>query len=294
MSNHEVTNRATATNYGHNIIDLEGKVHLAIHDSVRVYGDSGPALYTGKFLETPDKRILTWASVDGACRDCHPRRYMYNYARFRELCWEGSIMYDGKQVAVHYNPEIVKSAVHLYRDPFDNIVLRFWAEREEKAMGNHLTWLKRYPPTHVGFQSWCNDRDDEWYDVEKAWYGEETMELAEGVMCRQEFYKYIMFHNNVVRTRDAFNLPTFVLKYEDLHLHYENALGGLVSFLELPMLKESTKKDFQMGFSRRYFPQKTKDAAFAFMKHLAMTKVDLILDEYKEIEHIFQEEKMAS
>lgn len=36
-------------------------------------------------------------------------------------------MKDGQQVDIKYNPQLVKGAVHLYRDPFDNVVLRFWA-----------------------------------------------------------------------------------------------------------------------------------------------------------------------
>lgn len=282
---HSVTDKATATNYGFSVMDLEGKVHAAIHDSVRVYGESGPALYTSKFLETPDTRILTWASSDGACRNCHPRKYMYNYGRFRELCWEGTIMKDGNQVAVKYNPELVKSAVHLYRDPFDNIVLRFWAEREAKAAGNHISWLERYPPTHTGFQSWCNERDAEWYDVENAWYGPETMKLAEGVICRQEFYKYIMFHNNIARTRLAYNLPTFVIKYEDFHLEYEKTISNLVAFMGLPLLREPPEKDVQVGFSDRYFTDEHRAASKKLMRSLALPKVLDVLDQYDEVEH---------
>lgn len=288
---HSVTDRATATNYGFSVMDLEGNVHVAIHDSVRVYGDSGPALYTSKFLEPPDTRILTWASSDGTCRNCHPRKYMYNYGRFREMCWEGTVMQDGRQVAVKYNPELVKSAVHLYRDPFDNIVLRFWAERETMAAGNHLTWLQRYPPTHAGFQSWCNDRDAEWYDVENAWYGAETMQKAEGVICRQEFYKYIMFHNNIVRTRLAYNLPTFVLKYEDFFLNYEKTLSNIVSFLGLPMLREPPEKDVQVGFSERYYTDENREAAKNLMRSLALPKVLEVLDEYDAAEKIIFESK---
>lgn len=279
-----ISDRATATNFGSALMDMQGHVHVAIEDSKRVYGDTGPALYSGEALEVPEKRILTWTNSDGTCRNCHPRKYMYNYGRFREVCWEGTVMKDGESVAVKYDPAYVKSSVHLYRDPFDNIVLRFWAEREEMAMGNHLAWLNRYSPTHLGFQAWCNDRDAEWYDVEKAWYGEETMALAEGVICRQEFYKYIMFHNNVVRTRLAFNLPSFILKYEDLYLHYEKTMGNLLSFLELPVLREPPSKDVQVAFSRRYFTDDHRNAAKKFMKSLALPKVYEILEEYDDVE----------
>ena len=281
---HVITKTATATNFGHSVMDLKGVVHVAKHDSYRVYDGAGPALLSANILENPQKRILTWASADGACRNCHPRKYMYNYARFRELCWEGSILENGQQVAVKYNPEYVKSAVHLFRDPFDNIVLRFWAEREEMQILGHNTWLKRYPSSSDGFQTWCTDRDAEWYDVEKAWYGEETMKLAEGVICRQEFYKYIMFHNNVVRTRQSYNLPTFLLKYEDLYLEYEDAIGKLVEFLELPTVRQPPPRDMEVGFSEPYFTEVNREATNLFMMSLALPKVATVLKEYEKTE----------
>lgn len=281
---HVITKTATATNFGHSVMDLKGIVHVAKHDSYRVYGTGGPALLSANILDVPDKRILTWASADGACRNCHPRKYMYNYARFRELCWEGSILDNGQQVAVKYNPEYVKSAVHLFRDPFDNIVLRFWAEREEMQILGHNTWLKRYPSSSDGFQTWCNDRDAEWYDVEKAWYGEDTMKMAEGVICRQEFYKYIMFHNNVVRTRQTYNLPTFLLKYEDLYLDYEETIGKLIEFLDLPTVRDPPPRDMEVGFSAPYFTEENREATNLFMMSLALPKVASILKQYEKTE----------
>lgn len=286
---HVVSHRATATNYGHNVMDLKGVVHIAKHDSVRAYGTAGPALLTSGVLDPPNKRMLTWASADGACRNCHPRKYMYNYARFREMCWEGSIMSGGSQIPAKYDPDYVKSAVHLYRDPFDNILLRFWTEREEMTIQNHETWLNRYPPSHEGFQQWCSDRDAEWYDVEKAWYGEETMNLAEGVICRQEFYKYVMYHNNVYRTRHAYSLPTLVLKYEDLYTDYEGTIGKLVNFLDLPVHRQPPLKDVQIGFSKSYYTNNQREAAHRLMKSLALPKVGLILDEYKDNEKIYMQ-----
>merc|ERR1712071_450817 len=257
--------------------DPKGKVHVANHDSVQVYGDSGPALFTASVLDPPEKRILTWVSIDGACRNCHPRKYMYNYARFRELCWEGSVIKDGEEKLVEYDPSFVTSAVHLFRNPYDNIVLRFWAEREKMMEEKHNSWLQRYPSDHAGFQSWCNDRDAEWYDVELAWYGEEAMGLAEGVICRQEFYKYVMFHNNVLRTRLAFQLPTLILKYEDFHSRYETSIAKLAKFLDLPMESSPPTNTVEVGMSKHYFTDAHGQATNAFMRNLAMPKVADIL-----------------
>jgi len=279
---HVVTRTATASNYGHVVMDPKGVVHVNNRDSIRTYGTGGPALFSGSIFPPPEKHILTWAAGDGACRNCHPKNYMYNYAKFREFCWRGTIMKDGEQVDIKYNPQLVKGAVHLYRDPFDNVVLRFWAEREEASKEEKKHWLHRYPPSNEGFQLWCKDRDEEWLKVETAWYGDEVMAAADGVVCRQEFYKLIMYHNNVVRSRASFQLETLLLKYEDLYNSYFRTIGMLVNFLELPVVSKAPPKDIQVGFSRYYFTEDQRDATFKFMDSIALSKVKDMMNEYKE------------
>lgn len=155
-------------------------------------------------------------------------------------------------------------------------------EREEASKEEKKHWLHRYPPSNEGFQLWCKDRDEEWLNVETAWYGDEVMAAADGVVCRQEFYKLIMYHNNVVRSRASFQLETLLLKYEDLYNSYFRTIGMLVNFLELPVVSKAPPKDIQVGFSRYYFTEDQRDATFKFMDSIALSKVKDMMNEYKE------------
>lgn len=296
---HQVTQTATATNYGHVIMDKKGAVHMNEHDSVRVYDDvvrrgmiededkqkntprGGPSLFTGNLYPPPKKHLLTWVAGDGACQTCHPRSYMYNFVRFREYCWRGTIMKDGAQQLITYNPNLVKGAVHLYRDPFDNIVLRFWAAREDAERDKKNTFLKRYSPDVDGFHKWCSDRDAEYLKLERAWYGDEVFSAADGVICRQDFYKLIMYHNNAVRVRRSFRLETLLLKFEDFYESYFRTIGVLVKFLDLDVVDKAPPRHIQVGFSRHYFTKEQRDASFRFMKEIAFPEVKIILNEYE-------------
>lgn len=283
---HVVSKKASATNYGHMVMDSRGVVGPSPQDSVRVYGDSGPALFTLNALPPPTEHILTWTATDGACRDCHPRNYMYNYKRFRTYCWHGTVQHNQEQVQYHYDAQRVVATVHLMRYPFDNVLLRFWAEREDKAAHGHETFVNKFPPTEQGFQDWCGHMDQDWYDVERAWYGDEVWTfLEEGdVVCRQEFYKYVMFHNNAVRMREGPHLPNMNLKYEDLSTGYYRTIGKLVSFLELPVVSPAPDQDVQLGFSKHYFTDKQRESTFAFMQQLALPKVKHVLEDYQNME----------
>jgi len=278
-----VSKRATATNSGQKVMDLDGVVHIAERDSILLYENHGPALLSENSLDPPDKRVLTFVSNgDGTCLNCHPRNYMHNFARFREVCSQASFIKNGNVAPMEYNPAIAKSAVHLFRNPYDNILLRFWTEREEMKLDHRDFALKKYPPSHQGFQQWCNDRDAEWYALEKGWYGEDTMSLAEGVICRQEFYKYVMYHNNVVKTRQTLDLPSLVLKYEDFNDQFESTIEKLIMFLELPTESEPPEKDVKINFSEKYYyTEENKKATDAFMKSLAHPKVLQVLEEYE-------------
>lgn len=287
---HKVSQRATATNYGHVLLDPKGVLHRSVRDSVRLWGDAGPALFSGDVLPPPDKYVLTWTATDGACRNCHPRRYMYNTKRFRELCWHGTVLSNRVSIPFRYDPDRVAATVHMTRHPLDNVVLRFWAEREEKAAEGHRTFLATFPPDAQGFAAWCAELDAEWEGVERAWYGDDVFAAAADVPCRQEFYKYASFHNNVVRLREGARLPVMNVRYEDLAhgsggtTNYHKTVGRLLTFLELPVSGHLPEKDdVKVNFSRDYFTDGQRAAIFRFLEKLALPSVVKIVRDYRDM-----------
>lgn len=282
---HHMSLRATATNHGNLQMTPRGDVVGApmSRNSMVVYGNKGPALMSGNTLSVPDKKILTLTEAYGTCRNCHPKEYKFNKIKFREALWTATVIQNGKRKTIEYNTNNVKGGVHLFRFPFDNILLRYWAHREQKDVTNHNGWVAKYGAGDKGFNKWCDTLDSHWYETELAWYGEEVMKLSEGVPCRQEFYKFIMYHNNVECVERGAALPMYHLKYEDLYTRYHQTIGDLFKFLEYPVVRPAPvqAEPLRVGFSRNYFTAEQKARTYAFMNALAEPETKKMLADYE-------------
>lgn len=91
---HVVTRTATASNYGHVVMDPKGVVHVNNRDSIRTYGSGGPALFSGSIFPPPEKHILTWAAGK-----CISRRKNFAVLKYRLLY---DSLYLKRQRVTHY------------------------------------------------------------------------------------------------------------------------------------------------------------------------------------------------
>ena len=128
-----LTQSRSATNYGKGNYDGTGW-SVPIHTSL-----DGTPDYDGPFFVDPSKRnykpevdeyILTKTHCGGYCQFCHPNSYKMNITRFEDSCISTDRVWvddDGEKVyeKSKYPTTKVKKAIHLIRDPFDNIVSRY-------------------------------------------------------------------------------------------------------------------------------------------------------------------------
>lgn len=285
---HTVSGRATAVNEGDSYDMREnGDVGNAplTRNSLRVYGNAGPALSTGHRLSPPTTKILTLTQTHGTCHGCHPKDYMRNKDEFRKRLWSSSIVENGKIEHVEYDVADVESGLHLYRYPFDNVLLRYWSERERKHVTNHNGWVRRYGAHVEGLRRWCDEMDDHWRETERAWYSADLFALAEDVPCHQEFYKWVAYHDNVDMVERGANLPMRTLRYEELYDHYHLTVRKLLDWLDLPDLRPAPSgggADLLVGFSQHYFSKDEKERIYAFMKKAAtMPAVRAMIETYE-------------
>jgi hypothetical protein len=142
----------TATNYGRS----------AIHESTNVHAFPGPVGSNGPFLQIyPDfevripQNILTKTHCmvgDYNDIDCH-RTSNPALFRFVKQCLSGERMLDKKYfvaatewINVSYDSRLVKQAIHVIRNPLDNVVAKFNLMAETSKNAEH-------------FQQWCADLD---------------------------------------------------------------------------------------------------------------------------------------
>ena len=152
----ELTNTTTATNYG-----LEGE----IKDKESVPAFEGWDSEKGPFLELIPRRrtniprlILTKTHCGGFSTTLHAEGYIETPRSFLKSCLKskrGIFSTESNSMetqSVWYSPDLVKKAIHIIRNPMDNIVARFHLERKRYTAKNNKKWLADHPNDKVGFR----------------------------------------------------------------------------------------------------------------------------------------------
>jgi hypothetical protein len=95
-------------------------------------------------------------------------------------------------VKVDYDPKLVKRAIHLIRNPFNNIVSNFHLERHEKARKKRKEWLEKYSNDMKGFRRWCNDIDDKYAKEESTTrlIPSTITKMFQLIPCHKSFYAF--------------------------------------------------------------------------------------------------------
>lgn len=215
-----ITGTTTATNYARDIAP-----NVPVH----------PNWINGPFLHKPVGRsvpahVLTKTHCGGYCMDCAMSGYyLPNASQFERSCrtgnqWGGNTtVYDDS-----HSPKITK-AVHLIRNPFDNLVGRAHlgsqhrVERGESAF-NH---------TPEGLNAWCYYLDTK--------YAKESRQNAQlfdlDLPCHAEWFRYIQWHNHAVEVTSQFQ-SVLHLYYTNYTTNYDATIHELLNFLQLSIVQD--------------------------------------------------------
>lgn len=245
----------TASNYAHENKDKTGP-------SLPVFRDqpNGPYWLDPEVhpeYSAPRSFVLTKTHCGMRCVVCPPNRYVETTFSFRRRCFTGkrstatmrnatdteaivpfakleaAAAEQGRHAAsyeeVEYEDRRVSKAVHLIRNPFDNVVSRFHMERHD---GKSAT---EYPATRDGFRSFCQRmNDDLQYEESKATFlDEDVMKILRDVPCRSDFIRYVEWHNLAFATTHDLGLETFVLHYDTYTIDFNGTVASLLKFLNL-------------------------------------------------------------
>ncbi len=187
---HQASKRAVATNYG--------SEENVFNENVPLYSNSPNGPYILHPNETlPEEYILTKTHCGGRCVDCEPVKYIETLKTFMKRCAQGhrkNTNYRDNKEIVQYHPSIVQRAIHIIRNPFDNLVSNFHLEWKNKLKANRTEWLESYPNDLVGFRRWCFDQDSLYSEKEKELLPEDVVNIFQkgGIPCRAHFFRYAM------------------------------------------------------------------------------------------------------
>ena len=143
----------------------------------------------------PKKYILTKTHCGGRCIVCPPEKYIETQSSFLSRCVQGHRKggegLNEKEI-VEYDPFLVQRAIHIIRNPFDNIVSNFHLEQKKKVRQKSTDWLKMYPNDVNGFRKWCSDKDMKYSQNESRLLPKEVVEIfqQQNIPCHAHFYKY--------------------------------------------------------------------------------------------------------
>eukprot|EP00536_Pseudo-nitzschia_multiseries_P007622 jgi/Psemu1/196004/e_gw1.181.13.1 len=279
----DYTETTTATNYGQEQDTKE--------ESISVFTDSidGPFFRYPSWL-LPPKYILTKTHCGGECDACQtPGSKQYNNTldAFEVACRSGKRIFNKEKVKTTYSTDIPKRAVHLIRDPFDNIVARLhlkerrWARRDNNA--KYEERVEIFNKTKEGFRAYCEFRDTRSFKQERRHgiLSNELLQYAKQVPCYGEFIAYTEWHNHAVALLEKKDIPVLTLFYEDYASDWDETVGRLLSFLSLSPAKGAKAEEFIRGkHYNEFYDKEEKLAAMKLIEALSSTELWNLLRRY--------------
>jgi len=282
-----VSNLTAATNYG-----KECEMHGLATDGTNIplYKDipDGPFLLSPNIRSVPERYVMTKTHCGGRCNSCAPHKYILGEDEFLDWCLRGGKLIrtengDGTDfVNVHYNTSLVHRAIHLIRDPFDNVVSNFHLEQHEKKKKNDSDWLGKYPNNPEGFQRWCAEIDARFTDEEKKSdeLSDGMLKIFEKVPCHGDFYRFAQWHSLALKVIKKTKLPTLVLHYENYGKDYEKSVEELLGFLELPRNGELPEFIAGKSYKEEFFTEHQRNATMALVRSVSSQNAWELLKRY--------------
>lgn len=273
----EISNQTTATNYGNE--HLNNKSSILVH----------PNWTNGPFRATlsqnlPDTFILTKTHCGSRCVHCAPDGYLETQRTFQRSCQTGKRVTNGTGTEVIYDSSILKGgkAVHLIRNPLDNIVARFHlSRRHEKDDADGIAAF--FANNATGFQAWCTRLDTLYlqYESHTPWLDAPLRKLWKDVPCHAEFFKYAQWHNLALWTAESMDLEVHLLRYEDYDDdNWHRTVESLLTFLQLPAVAWDDATPFESRSYHSYYTKVQVANIEALLKDVASAPIWDIVGDY--------------
>jgi hypothetical protein len=242
-----------------------------------------PELTDGPFLRSPDKKlppayIMTKTHCGGYCMQC---QLSWQLDAFEEACLTGQKNVDGKATATTYSKNIPKKAVHIIRNPFDNLVGRHHLAMKKRRRQGSAEEI--FPSSREGMQSWCEflDAKPSQREIDSNVMDDAMMERYKGLPCLSEWYRYIQWHNLAIKVTRRLQLPVHFMYYEDYSNDYAATVDNLFGFLELSIVQEGVEFFSGKTYSS-FFDRKDAELAARMVRELATPDAWLLLRHYFE------------
>jgi len=269
----------------------KGKTHGELHG---IKGTSVPILESssaGPFWADPHSKslrvpsegyILTKTHCGAYCMNCGPSKYIITEHMFLQDCATGKRTYATKSGQLKteksvYRSDLVQRAVHLIRDPFDNVVSRFhlehnhmekMAKQTKDTQSKASVMLQKYTRDREGFRAFCSDENEQFAKDElgSQFIDDDLYKLIEDIPCHADFIRYMRWHNLAFTATNNLQVPTLVMHYEDYEEHFNRTVQELVGFLNQKVVTKP--KEFETGkrYREDYFTFEERGRVYELLK----------------------------
>jgi len=244
------SNMTLASNYGWEHGGKEGI-------SIPIF-EGGPYWLDPDSDRRPTKTVLTKTHCGGYCHNCRVRKSVETPHSFLLHCAtaEGKERFNESE-PFHskrhvYDTSNVDRAVHLIRDPLDNMVSRYHLGIHKVTKQNSTDLIERYTYTPEGFRNYCEDQEYAHDEKTSDYVDQAVLRLIKDIPCHLDLFRYVQWHNLAfIATNDFLQIPTHVLHYENYSNAFDETVESLLDFLELPNTGVMTP--FETGKSYRTY-----------------------------------------
>lgn len=283
----------------------------------------GPAASLGPFWERSfphftmpmkeqNRFVLVKTHCGGKCIHCPPDEYVETIWSFDEMCrfyhrhqyknyslsfYDDEAKKKKKKIVPPkaYSSEYVKKAVHLIRDPFNNVVSRFHHDyKVEYGLAKNKTlYEEKHNLTVRGFQQWCGEQDQKYAKdvIRSRFIPADIINMMARTRCHGEFFRYVQWHNLAYElTHQLRPIPTLILHYEDYNPStFHEKANSLLDFLGYPLVKENIESNNDLFINGKdyhdFFSPRQKQNIWKFILKMATPDIQDLLERYNPIYH---------
>lgn len=156
------------------------------------------------FIADPSKKlphyVLTKTHCTGYCDNCHHRDCTHTRRTFGLGCRTSVLKRECWDMKTYMTTHSIDKAVHIIRNPLDNIVARMHLgvlnRRIDKSLPESI--LKTFNNTPAGLLAWCEHVDSLFHsetpimNLDSPPLSNETLSLLKHVPCHSEWFRYVM------------------------------------------------------------------------------------------------------
>jgi hypothetical protein len=273
MNTQEVTQMTTASNYASEVEEL--------------VPPSPNLASTGPYLLTPSLPVPEFVLTKTHCAGYGARDIPSSYAlrtvndfergcltvqssRPTEAASSPSSPPTMEMVFTSYNISVPVKAIHLVRNPFNNLVARWHLGRKKVPMET--------------FDEWCTYLDGRHQKEEDELFKPYKFIIPDGLKCRGEWYRYVQWHNMAFEVTNRNRLPVEYVRFESYEDEYDGTVSRILRFLNFS-LADMVKPPLEFTTGKSYlvlYSDSQKRAAKSFVQAMASNETWSLLECYFE------------